>query len=249
MSTAALGRQGLAEARSTAGSVLRRVLRHEGYDVVPLAGGFTELQRRLLPTADVVVDVGANVGQYRRLVRGLGFAGPVVSFEPGADAYAALRTAATADPQWETRRLALADAQGEATLQVSRNSVSSSLLSMREEHIRAAPGSEPSHCETVPVSTLDAELTGIGGAKWLKLDVQGAEMAVLRGGERILRTTVVIQTEMSLSPLYDGQTDFLELSGFLRDEGFRLCHVLPGFRDTDSGHLLQMDGLFVRTSE
>lgn len=216
---------------------------------MPRAGGFAELQRRLLPTVDVVIDVGANVGQYCGLVRSLGFAGRVVSFEPGSEAYAALRAAAARDLCWETRHTALADARGEATLQVSRNSVSSSLLPMLVEHVRAAPGSETSHCEAVPVSTLDAEFGGDDRTKWLKLDVQGAEMAVLRGGGRILRTTFVVQTEMSLSLLYGGQTDFLELCGFLRDKGFRLCHVLPGFRDTGSGHLLQMDGIFVRTAK
>ena len=228
-------------------TVVRQVVRSAGYDITPLGTSFTELQRRLLRRCDLVVDVGANTGQYGELVRSLGYPGRVVSFEPQRAAFEALRRRART-PLWEARRLALADAPGTADLRVSANSVSSSLLDVRAEHVAAAPRSVTVGTEVVELSTVDLELAAEPGtALWLKLDVQGAELDILRGGAKTLRRTRVVQSELSLSPLYDGQTDYLRLCESLQDAGLRLCHLQSGFQDPASGRLLQMDGLFVRS--
>lgn len=227
--------------------VVRRVLRYAGYDIRPLCFYFDALQRELLRSCDLLVDVGANTGQYVRLVRQLGYAGPVVSFEPEAAAFEGLRREASKGFCWQVRRIALADREGEACLRVSANSVSSSLLDIREEHLAAAPSLRTVALQPVTVSTLDTQLAAEpGAALWLKLDVQGSELAVLHGGTATLARTLVVQTEVSLRPLYERQTDYLELFAHLRGTGFTMCHVLPGFQDSQTGHLLQFDALFVR---
>lgn len=234
-------------ARSAAKTAIRRGLRSLGYEIVPFGADFAELQRRLLPGRDLLVDVGANTGQYAELTRALGHRGRILSFEPQADAYDTLARHASGDPLWEARRYALAAGEGTATLRVSRNSVSSSLLAVRDEHVRAAPASVTVATEEVPTATLDGQLDGDPARSiWLKLDVQGAEGEVLAGATTTLTRTAVVQTELSLSPLYDGQADWLALCDRLRDHGLRLAHLEPGFQDPVSGRLLQLDGLFVR---
>jgi FkbM family methyltransferase len=227
--------------------LVRKLLRSAGYEVTRSSSAFSDMQRRLLARCDLVADVGANTGQYADLVRSLGFRGSVVSFEPQLAAANVLRARADRTPGWDVRPVALGSEPGTATLRVSRNSVSSSLLDIREEHVRAAPRSSVIAREEVTVSTLDDELAAVPGrAVWLKLDVQGAELPILEGGAATLDRTLAVQSEMSLQPLYDGQTDYLDLCAHLRRNGFVLCHLTPGFTDPTSAALLQIDGLFAR---
>ena len=241
------GRRRIFYARATAKAAVRRGLRSVGYEITRTAAPFHDLQARLLASCDLVVDVGANTGQYVERIRALGYSGRIVSFEPQSAAFAVLHGRAAKATGWDVRRVALGAGAGMATLLVSRNSVSSSLLDMRSEHLRAAPDSAVVSREDVALSTLDGELDGHPArAMWLKLDVQGVELPVLRGGQQVLPLVSVIQAELSLRPLYEADTDYLELCDFLRDHGFVLAHVSPGFADPASGELLQLDGLFVR---
>jgi FkbM family methyltransferase len=228
-------------------TAVRRLLRVAGFEVTRSSSSFSDLQRDVLSRCDLVADVGANTGQYADLVRSLGYRGTVVSFEPQAEASGVLRTRAGRTADWDVRSVALGPTPGTGTLRISRNSVSSSLLDIGDEHVRAAPRSSVVSREDVTVSTLDDELTGVPGrAVWLKLDVQGTELPILMGGTATLARTVAVQSELSLRPLYAGQTDYLELCAHLRAQGFVLCHISPGFTDPASGALLQVDGLFVR---
>lgn len=61
---------------------------------------------------------------------------------------------------------------------------------------------------------------------YLKIDVQGAELDVLRGGERLLRDVLVIQVELEFLPLYGGQATFSDVEPWLRERGF-LLHTIP----------------------
>lgn len=232
---------------STIKDTVKGALRRFGWELRPLSMSFEERQRTLLAGSDLVLDVGANTGQFAESVRDLGYRGRLISFEPERAAFAALSEASAADGSWDVRRVALADRDGEAALSVSANSVSSSLLTILEEHVSAAPHSRVVGHQVVPTSTLDSQLADAPGqALFLKLDVQGAEAVVLRDGAETLQRTVAMRVELSLRPLYDGQADFLELLGLLRGQGFDVCQLLPGFLDPRSGDLLQADALLRR---
>lgn len=218
-----------------------------GLEVSSLGSSFTGLQRRLLGEVDLVVDVGANTGQYAMLVRALGYRGSIVSFEPGREAFEVLARRAEADPRWEVRRCALGARPGHSVLHLSANSTSSSMLPMRPEHAAAAPHSRVIGCEDVRVSTADEELAGIAATSlWLKMDVQGAELDVLAGAGLTCTRARVVQSEMLLGRLYDRQADYLQLCAVLRDRGLHLHHIERGFQDKGSGLVLAADGLFVR---
>ena len=131
---------------------------------------------------DLVVDVGANEGQWARELRAEGYKGTIVSFEPLLAAHARLTQAARDDAAWIVHRRALGDHDGEGRLNVAGNAgASSSLLTMAESHERAAPDARYVGHETVSVSRLDAVDLPAGQRLMLKLDVQGAERAVLAG--------------------------------------------------------------------
>jgi FkbM family methyltransferase len=229
-------------------TAVRRATRVLGYDLVPFAGGITSLQVRLLQSIPVVVDVGANVGQYAERLRDLGYHGRIISFEPNIEAYGILQAkVARQRCRWDIHQVALSSEPGTATLNVSANSVSSSLLTVREEHLRAAPASTTIDRQVVAVSTLDLELTGVGEQPlWIKLDVQGLELPVLRGAQRTLDNTLVVQAEISFDDLYEGQTNWLELCQFLGSQGFTLRYLDGGYEDQATGYMLQADVLFMK---
>lgn len=68
---------------------------------------------------------------------------------------------------------------------------------------------------------LDDLLPDLGGrADFLKLDVQGYELAVLHGAEKALRDVLVVHTEVEFVEMYEGQPLFAEVDQFLRRAGF-----------------------------
>ena len=200
---------------------------------------------------DLIFDVGANAGQFgRELRRQVGFTGRIVSFEPMKAAYERLSAQARKDPQWDVApRAAIGAQEGTVTINVARNSVSSSVLPMLESHTRAAPESRYTDAETVRLAALDALTPGYFGREsiaFLKVDTQGYESEVLKGAPRTLARVVGVQLELSLIPLYTGQLLMPELLEFMRDAGFDLWAVTPAFTDPENGRLLQVDAAFFR---
>ena len=243
--------------RAAINRLVQNGLRRLGYELHPYdpepVPAAEDMQRaRLLASEriDLLLDVGANEGQYAVRMRRAGFGGRITSFEPLSAAFAALERRAAADPRWAARRLALSDADGRAEIHVAGNSTSSSLLDMGERHLASAPqsayvGSE--QVDTVRLDSLWDELSSDGERVFLKLDVQGFEMHVLRGAERALGQLRGVQAELALAHLYEGDSPWRAVVDHLEARGFELAGVEPGFADPGSGRMLQFDGLFLRT--
>jgi FkbM family methyltransferase len=198
---------------------------------------------------DLVLDVGANAGIYGRELRESGYRGRIVSFEPQRAAYARLLEAIKGDPAWEALNLALGDRDGEATLNIAANSLSSSILEMLPAHEQTDPGSRYVGREGIRLATLDslsAQLRIRGRNVCLKIDTQGFEESVLRGAARSLEAIHTLQLEMSLTPLYRGELLFPQMHALLAGKGYELVAVEPGFADPTTGRLLQLDGIYHR---
>lgn len=230
----------------TTKSFVRRLVNRAGYELVHLQASETSYIRSLAAShaIDLVLDVGANEGQYGQHMRAIGYAGDMLSFEPGDVAYRRLVANSRHDGRWHTLKLALSDRSGEAQLHISGNLVSSSLLPMDADHIEADPRSAYVKAETVPLGRLDALDLSPYQNLWLKIDVQGTEATVLDGAAEVMHRVRVIQLELSLRELYVGQSSLLELLGSLSAKGYQLTGLEPGFRNPRTGDLLQVDGIF-----
>lgn len=197
----------------------------------------------------LVLDVGANAGQYATRLRDAGYTGRILSFEPQGGPFRQLERCVRNDPGWEARRLALGDEDGRAEIHRAANTFSSSLLPMKDRHIDSDPTSFYVGSEAVATARLESiweEVHRPEDRVWLKLDVQGYELHVLRGAQSVIKNIDVVQTEMSLVPLYDGDVSWRDLVDWLRDHGLRLAGLEPGFDDQQTGELLQADGIFIR---
>ena len=204
---------------------------------------------------DLVLDVGANTGQFVHQCRAAGYKGEIISFEPSAAAHASLLRSAEPDPLWTIAdRMALGSKTGEIEINIAANSYSSSILPMLDSHLAAAPNSAYLQKEKVPLHRLDdilADLhppTAPGRYIFLKLDVQGYESQVLAGATQLLNHILAVQLEMSLLPLYEGETLMPQMHAAMTAKGFDLWDLEPSFRDPSTGRLLQIDAIFTRSS-
>jgi len=242
--------------RAWLASLVQNALRRLGYELhaypPPVAVEPDDRRRaRLLESRGItlLLDVGANAGQFAEKARATGFSGRIVSFEPLSGAYAELSERSAGDPDWEARRTALGDRDGRVEMNVAGNVTSSSLLPMGARHLESAPQSAYVGTETVSTARLERiwnELARPDDRVWLKLDVQGYELHALSGAAPVLDRIDVVQTEMALQHLYEGDASWLELVGWLEERGFRLAGLEAGFEDPETGELLQADGIFVR---
>jgi FkbM family methyltransferase len=111
--------------------------------------------------------------------------------------------------------------------------------------------------EIVDTVRLD-DVPETAGADLLKLDIQGAELMVLRHAEARLRDALVIQAEVEFLPLYKGQPLFSDMDIFLRERGFVLHRFFPTVSRTVQpmmvngdpyaglGQLVWADAIFIR---
>jgi len=234
--------------------VMKRALRSLGVDARRYEPQSSEsaMMARLFATRGVgcVFDVGANVGQYARGLRDMGFKGRIISFEPVSDAHVRLVRNSYHDPKWiVTPAMALGDFDGETEIHVAGDLFISSIRRMNEALERAAPTSKYVGKEKIAIRTLDSVFPTYradSARPFLKIDTQGYESEVLDGAASCLDHFVGVQAEMSLTELYRGQTLCLDFALRMREAGFQLAGLFPGFADNRTGQLLQVDGVFLR---
>lgn len=199
---------------------------------------------------DLVLDVGANTGQFAQSIRKAGYRGRLVSFEPLSTAHEQLLRNSRGESQWEIApRVAIGNHEGEIEIHIAGNSVSSSALVMLQSHVTAAPSSGCVSNERVRLSRLDTMARSYlhpGTVPFLKIDTQGYEDRVLDGATDLLAKVSGLQLELSFVPLYEGQQLFDALVERLRALGFSIWAIWPGFHDPHTGRMLQVDVTFFR---
>lgn len=200
---------------------------------------------------EVVLDVGANRGQYAKRLRTSGYRGRIVSFEPVPATYEVLKAAAENDPLWDVHRLALGSSTGSAAINIATDSTVSSFLEPNDEYVdRYAPGGTIGTDE-VQVMRLDGvldDILGGSGPILLKCDTQGFDLEVLRGATGILDRVVAIQAELSVRPIYHGMIGYLDALREIAALGFTPAGFFPVDAD-DELRAVEVDGLFVRTGD
>lgn len=201
---------------------------------------------------DLVLDVGANRGQFASGIRQGGYSGKIVSFEPLTIAHAKLTKISATDQLWEVyHRCAIGDHDSEVTINVAGNSASSSILPMLESLISAAPHTAYVGQETTSLLRLDSidpKYFSEYKNPFLKIDTQGFEWQVLDGALNSLPYVKGLLLELTLTPLYSGQHLWEDFLVRLKDEGFTLWALQPGFTDSLNGRTYQVDGIFFRTN-
>ncbi|MEM8915309.1 MAG: FkbM family methyltransferase [Pseudomonadota bacterium] len=199
---------------------------------------------------DVIFDVGANVGQYASKLRRIGFDGPIVSFEPLVSVHRDLEAAAADDPDWVVAPpMALGAEDGTITINRSAETDMSSALEFNAEMAKLLSSSAHVAQETVPQRRLDglfAEYVSSDQKPMLKIDTQGFERQVLDGATGVLDQLALIQLELSIIEIYEGEPTWRDMVSHLESLGFEPVLFIPGYFNKRTSRLLQMDGVFAR---
>lgn len=229
----------------------RGILGPFGWRLIPGWRTLAYRREQLLKSVPItlVLDVGANEGQYARQLRSSRYAGRIVSFEPSREAYRKLAESCESDPNRSATNCALGEKDARVEMYLTANSVSSSLLPLAKNGYNDYPSLAVSSLETVAVHTLDAmfdRLVSKGDRVLLKIDAQGYEKSILLGASCSLPSIDAIEVELSLQELYSGQALLPDIMAFLGKEGFICTWLERCYADPRTGDLLQVDALFRR---
>lgn len=210
---------------------------------------FFVTQRLVQNPAPIIFDVGAHVGDTVARYRAL-FPGALIHcFEPYPPSFERLVAAHRGDSRVVPHASAVGEVGGTATLHVNRSAATNSLLASdgrggrywgeglfdTEGEVTVSSVALDDFCEAQRIQHIDI----------LKIDVQGAEYAVLAGAQRLLERHAIdlVFMEVNLAPAYTGQRKYHHYFSSLDALGYELFDLFNLARH--DRRLVQTDVMFV----
>lgn len=195
-----------------------------------------------------VIDIGANVGQFAYTVSAVLPEVHIYSFEPIPDCFQELQQRMKGSGNFTSFNFGLGDQEDELEFECNDFSPASSFLKTTELNKRVYPFTDRSKRIKLQIKTLDEVVNTleISEPMLIKIDVQGYEDKVLKGGEQTVRRAKAILIETSFDELYRNQPLFNDLYQLITSWGFRYIGSIEQTCDPQSGRILQADGLFLK---
>jgi FkbM family methyltransferase len=195
-----------------------------------------------------VIDVGANVGQFTVTARKSWPAAVIHAFEPHPACYRRLARNVSRLAPVHLYETALGDQPGNFRFFLNAFTHSSSVLQLGEAHLSNFPHAREIEIIYVPMTTLDLAFGSaeLAAPILLKIDVQGNDHAVLRGGLGLLARIQWVVIELSFETLYHGESLFSDVVRWMDDHGFAFHRPVGVLESPRTGVILQADALFVR---
>lgn len=195
-----------------------------------------------------VLDVGANTGQFALAAERVFPGATIHCFEPLADCFTALKEKTARRSRIHCWNLALGEDSGRVAFQRNDYTPSSSMLPLAE-HAAAFPHARGVESVEVNMDRLDnlSDRLGISEPLLVKIDVQGYEDRVLRGGRDTIARADVLLVETSFVELYQGQPLHAAICDLLASWGFAYAGALDQLRDPHTGRVLSCDSIFTRS--
>lgn len=202
---------------------------------------------------DIVLDVGANRGQFASELRRIGYKGKIISFEPISSAFEVLQETARNDLHWDIHKLALGSQNTEQKIYVADMSVFTSFLKSNDwceqQFGKSSVGSTE---ETVTVRRLDEVLhetvENLDKARiYLKMDTQGYDLEVFKGLGGKYNKIFALQSEMSVIAIYQGMPHLTDSISFFEEAGFELAGMYPVTQEESTLSVIEFDCMMVNS--
>ncbi len=192
---------------------------HERYEA--------DLVTRLLEDDEIFWDIGANVGYFALVATAaLNHRGRIIAFEPGKNAYARLQENLALNPyeNIQTFPVAVTDREGEAVLHLAGDIADSSANLFQAAQAQA--GQEV--CRTVGLDDFLRQ-ENLAPPDLIKLDAEGAELAVLQGAKGLLdHSPPLWLMEMEEKNLAAAGASKAAVVDFLGAYGYQAAHLRKG---------------------
>lgn len=235
-------------------SLIRKICSAFGYELIATRKGPTlsshldvVLKRYEI---DVVIDVGANEGQFASMLRRNGFRGQIYSFEPVSETYRRLAERAKGDKCWHLFQFALGDVKEQKAINLSVSSDLNSLLHASDIGKDWFPKIESTSQEVIQIDTLDSflerEKIPASARIFLKMDTQGYDMNVFAGAQNSLRRISAILSELSFIPLYESCPSFIDSFSIFESHGFKVSGLYPVSRAANQA-IIEMDCVLINS--
>lgn len=201
---------------------------------------------------DCVLDVGAHQGEFAGFLRDLDYAGEVISFEPVAASFATLSKARALDKRWRGHNLALGAEDGELAMNIYSGSVFNSFLKPAEHGTtRFRDDTQIVRVDKVAVRRLESILDEVLAARpdariFLKMDTQGYDLQVVRGGGRRLAAILGLQTELAARATYEAMPTLPQALAELDRLGYEVTGIFPVARELDHLRVIEFDCVMCR---
>ncbi len=238
---------------------IRRLAQRFGYDIVKYKPPFVRgkldrdsvlVEHRWLQAYGFqsIIDIGANEGQFSDRMRILFPEAKIYAFEPLPGVCESLRKNFAGDSNFEAFNCGLGEQEGSIEFWENEYSPSSSFLRLSTAHKENFEHAVGEKRVEVSVRRLDQVLSGriLKGPLMVKIDVQGFEDKVIRGGEAVLSGAALIICELSFRELYKGQPLFASIYRQLTGLGFRFAGHLDQIASPETHEPLQADGIFIK---
>lgn len=186
----------------------------------------TPVIRRYLPKSPVILEAGAHVGLDTVKLAAAWPTGEIHAFEPVPAIFDQLKTRVHGLKNVKCYRLAVGRENGSAKIHVSggESDGSSSLLKPKD-HLTLHPEVSFTKPITIKVTSIDswAKARGIAAVDFLWLDLQGLELAALKGATHVLKKVSAIHAEVNLVEVYENVPLYAELRSWLEKRGFKVA--------------------------
>jgi FkbM family methyltransferase len=202
----------------------------------------------LLSGVGCVIDAGAHHGNCALALARILPGAQIHCFEPVPETYEILSRRTAGFPTIVNHCAALGSCSQRAQLNVSKLDQASSILEMDGNHTRLWPSSEVARKIDVPLITVDQFLgtREVKGMIFLKMDVQGYEMEILKGAASSLERVSIVRFEASFKRLYQNSPLFSDVCSYLEHRGFRFAGIATEILAQGEKLPVQADILYVR---
>lgn len=228
-----------------------------GYDLIRQKKSHHRLELNLqkileLKEISVVLDIGANRGQFAQKLRSMGFKGKIISCEPIPAEFNKLKELSKTDPAWEVHNFAIGSENGNLELNITENSSDFSSFLKPNEFSQNYFGDKTKKINKVQVEvkTLEefAQTWKLSQERvFLKTDTQGFDLEVLKGCGSFLDKIQGILVELSFCPIYESMPNASTMLSYLDQKGFVPSGFFPVTRNKGTLELIEMDGTFLKS--
>lgn len=226
--------------------LVKNIVRRFGYDIVV----YHSLQKTILNQYNIktVFDIGANDGVWSAEIRKLYPDAQIYAFEPIKECFSTLQKKFDGDTKHHAFNVALGNEDSHMFIEHSSFHPSSSILSMLPLHKELYPKSAVHNKEYIEIKKLDTLAPKFMLKKdvLVKIDVQGYEDNVIKGGEGILSHAKIVIIETAFVPLYENQPLFGDIHNALQKIGFNYKGCANKHYSKKTGEPIYEDSIFVR---